>query len=97
MAKYMFLQYVDESKAPRPGTPELDQQIEAFAKYLEEVQSAGVFVNGDPCQQSAAGREGWHRRGSPDPVPDVAPLTQPFGHGWSYRSPGSCHSCPNGR
>ncbi len=55
MAKYMFLQYVDESKAPRPGTPELDQQIEAFAKYLEEVQSAGVFVNGDPCQPSAAG------------------------------------------
>ncbi len=55
MAKYMFLQYVDESKAPRPGTPELDQQIEAFAKYLEEVQAAGVFLNGDPCQPSAAG------------------------------------------
>ena len=55
MAKYMFLQYVDESKAPRPGTPELQQQIDAFARYLEEVQAAGVFLNGDPCQPSASG------------------------------------------
>lgn len=55
MAKYMFLQYVDESKAPRPGTPELQQVIDAFARYLEEVQAAGVYVGGDPCQPSAAG------------------------------------------
>ena len=55
MAKYMFLQYVDESKAPRPGSPELHQQIDAFAKYLEEVQKAGAFLNGDACQPSAAG------------------------------------------
>jgi hypothetical protein len=55
MAKYMFLQYVDESKAPRPGTPELQQQIDAFARYLEELQAAGIFLNGDPCQPSAAG------------------------------------------
>jgi hypothetical protein len=55
MAKYMFLQYVDESKAPQPGSPELNQQIDAFAKYLEEVQKAGAFLNGDACQPSAAG------------------------------------------
>ena len=54
MAKYIFLQYVDESKAPRPGSPELMQVIDAFAKYLDEVQSAGVFHDGDPCQPSAA-------------------------------------------
>ena len=54
MAKYIFLQYVDESKAPRPGTPELDAQIEAFAKYLEDVKAAGAFTDGDPCQPSAA-------------------------------------------
>ena len=47
MAKYIFLQYVDESNAPRPGTPELNQVIEAFAKYLEEVQKAGAFLYGD--------------------------------------------------
>ena len=29
MAKYLFLQYVDESKAPRPGTPEMDAEVAA--------------------------------------------------------------------
>ena len=55
MARYIFLQYVDESKAPRPGTPELHAQIDAFAKYLDDVKAAGVFKDGDPCQPSAAG------------------------------------------
>jgi len=54
MAKYIFLQYVDESKAPRPGSPELNAVIDAFAKYLEEVKAAGAFLDGDPCQSSAA-------------------------------------------
>jgi hypothetical protein len=54
MAKYIFLQYVDESKAPRPGSPELNAVIDAFAKYLDEVKAAGVFHDGDPCQPSAA-------------------------------------------
>ena len=48
MAKYMFLQYVDESKAPRPGSPELNAVIDAFAKYLDEVKAAGVYHDGDP-------------------------------------------------
>ena len=39
MARYIFLQYVDESKAPRPGSPELHAQIEAFAKYLEHLEA----------------------------------------------------------
>jgi hypothetical protein len=54
MAKYIFLQYVDESKAPRPGTPQLNAVIEAFARYLEDVKSAGVYHDGDPCQPSAS-------------------------------------------
>jgi hypothetical protein len=54
VAKYIFLQYVDESKAPRPGTPELMAQIDAFAKYLDEVKAAGAFHDGDPCQPTAA-------------------------------------------
>ncbi|HYM66596.1 MAG TPA: YciI family protein [Patescibacteria group bacterium] len=54
MAKYIFLQYLDEAKAPRPGTPELAAVIDAFAKYLEELQAAGAFHDGDPCQPSAA-------------------------------------------
>ena len=54
MAKYIFLQYVDESKAPRPGSPELNAVIDAFAKYLDDVKAAGVYHDGDPCQPSAA-------------------------------------------
>ena len=55
MARYIFLQYVDESKAPRPGSPELHAQIDAFAKYLDDVKAAGAFKEGDACQPSAAG------------------------------------------
>jgi hypothetical protein len=77
MAKYMFLQYVDESKAPRPGTPELNQQIDAFAKYLEEVQKAGAFLNGDACQQSAAGfsvtNHGGHAKTTDGPMHAQSP------------------------
>jgi hypothetical protein len=54
MANYIFLQYVDESKAPRPGTPELQAVIDAFAKYLEELQAAGVMRGGDACQPTSA-------------------------------------------
>lgn len=54
MAKYMFLQYPNESSYPRPGTPELDAQIAAYAKLFEDVSAAGVLRGGDPCQPSAA-------------------------------------------
>lgn len=54
MPKFIFLQYVEESAAPRPGTPELGAVIEAFATYLEELKAAGAFLDGDPCQPSSA-------------------------------------------
>lgn len=54
MAKYIFLQYVDESQAPRAGSPEMMAVVDAFAKYLDEVKAAGAFHDGDPCQPSAA-------------------------------------------
>ena len=55
MAKYMFLQYVDESSAPRPGSPEMEAEIKAYGKVLEDAQAAGILRGGDPCQPSAAG------------------------------------------
>ncbi|HEY8642850.1 MAG TPA: YciI family protein [Candidatus Dormibacteraeota bacterium] len=55
MPKFMMLQYVDESKAPRPGTPEMGAQIDAYAKLLEEAQAANVMRGGDACQPSGAG------------------------------------------
>jgi len=54
MAKYMFLQYVDESRTPRPGSPEMQAVIDAFATYLDDVKKAGAFLDGDPFQPSAA-------------------------------------------
>lgn len=54
MAKYIFLQYVDESKAPQPGSPQFNAVVDAFAKYLDDVKAAGVYQYGDPCQPSAA-------------------------------------------
>ncbi len=54
MAKYMFLQFPNESDYPRSGTPELDAQVAAYAKLFEDVSAAGVLRGGDPCQPSAA-------------------------------------------
>jgi hypothetical protein len=54
MPKFMFLQYVDESKAPRPGTPELDKQIAEYAQLFKDVEEAGVLRGGDPVQPSTA-------------------------------------------
>ena len=44
MARYIFLQYVDESRAPRPGSPELNAQIEAFASSVWVLASTELHV-----------------------------------------------------
>jgi hypothetical protein len=82
MAKYIFLQYVDESKAPRPGSPELNAVIDAFAKYLDEVKAAGVFHDGDPCQPSAATFsvtvQGGHAHSTDGPMHSATPWLNGF-------------------
>jgi hypothetical protein len=55
MPKFMFLQYVDESRAPKPGTPQLDREIAAYGQLFHDVEAAGVLRGGDPMQPSAAG------------------------------------------
>lgn len=55
MAKFMLLQYVDESKAPRPGTAEMEAEVAAYGQLFEEINAAGILRGGDPCQPSAAG------------------------------------------
>jgi hypothetical protein len=54
MPKFMFLQFVDESKAPRPGTPQMDAEVNAYGQLLQEANTAGILRGGDPCQPSAA-------------------------------------------
>jgi hypothetical protein len=82
MAKYIFLQYVDESKAPRPGSPELNAVIDALARYLDEVKAAGAFHDGDPCQPSAATFSvtvnGGHAHTSDGPMQPATPWLNGF-------------------
>ena len=62
--KYMFLLWEDESKMPRPGTPELDAQLAAYGAFYEKAASEKVFQNGDPLQPSSEGKTVLVRGGS---------------------------------
>jgi hypothetical protein len=62
--KYLFLLYADETRAPRPGTPEMDQQQEAYGRYYQEVSDRGVFQSGDPVQPSSTATTVRVRNGS---------------------------------
>ncbi len=62
--KYMFLLYADETAAPRPGSPELEQQMEAYGRYYEEVSQRGLFQSGDPVQPSSTATTVRVRNGS---------------------------------
>jgi hypothetical protein len=53
MSKYLFLLYADETQGPKPGSPELEQQIAAYDRYYHEVADRGLFQGGDPVQPSA--------------------------------------------
>ena len=54
MPKFMFLQYVDEANAPKPGSAAMHEEIAAYGKVMEESQSAKILRGGDPCQPSNA-------------------------------------------
>ncbi len=50
--KYLYLLYADESRAPAPGSPEMDQLLAAYGGFFEEINRAGVLRGGDPTQRS---------------------------------------------
>lgn len=82
MAKYLFLQYVDEAAAPRPGTPEMSAVVDAFATYLDELKAAGAFRDGDPCQPSAAGFSTEVREGDAATTSGPMSTTAPWLNGY---------------
>jgi hypothetical protein len=50
--KYLFLLYDNEALAPAPGSPEMQQQLQGYGAFYEEVASRGLFQSGDPVQGS---------------------------------------------
>ncbi len=62
--KFLYLLYADESQFPKPGSPELDQQQEAYGRYFEEVSQRGLVQSGDPVQPSATATTVRVRNGS---------------------------------
>jgi hypothetical protein len=51
--KYLYLLYADESGAPTPGSPDMNQLLDAYGKFFQEVSAADVLRGGDPVQPSA--------------------------------------------
>jgi hypothetical protein len=62
--KYLYLLYADESAAPAPGSPELEQQLDAYGRYYQEVSERGLFQSGDPVQPSSTATTVRVRNGS---------------------------------
>lgn len=73
--KYLYLLYADESKAPAPGTPDFEQQNQAYGRYYEEVAGRGLFQAGDPVQPSSTATTVRVRNGS------TQAASGPFGAG----------------
>ena len=66
--KYLFLLYADETHMPAPGSPEMNQELEGYNAFYEEVSTAGVLQAGDPVQGSATSTTVRVRSGSTEAV-----------------------------
>jgi hypothetical protein len=51
--KYLFLLYGNESGGPQAGSPELEEQLQAYGRFYQDVSERGMFQGGDPVQPSA--------------------------------------------
>ena len=63
--KYLFLLYEDEKSMPAPGTPALEQQLQAYGAFYEDAAARGLFQSGDPVQSSDKATTVRVRNGSP--------------------------------
>lgn len=48
--KYICLIYTDEATNPKLETPEFSAVVAAYSAFNQEVQSAGVYICGEPLQ-----------------------------------------------
>jgi hypothetical protein len=48
--QYLLLIYSDESREPKPGTPEGGAHYEAYMKFTEELQKKGLMLGANALQ-----------------------------------------------
>ena len=67
--KYLCLLYSDETQSPPPGSPEMNQILEAYGSFFGEVTAAGVMAGGDPVEASSSAVTVREREGSTQTAP----------------------------
>lgn len=67
--KYLCLLYSDETQSPPPGSPEMNQILEAYGNFFGEVTAAGVMAGGDPVEASSSAVTVREREGSTQTTP----------------------------
>jgi hypothetical protein len=50
MPKYMLLIYTDPERGPAPDSPEAQAEFQEYMAFQQDVESNGVFVNGEPLE-----------------------------------------------
>jgi hypothetical protein len=63
--KYMFLLYGDETRWTDASPEEVQQVMEAYAAFGQEVTEAGAFVSGEPLEVTSAASTVRVRDGEP--------------------------------
>jgi hypothetical protein len=64
--KYLFLLYDNEGSMPVFGTPESEQQQQAYGEFYQDATQRGIFQSGDPVQGSNTATTVRVRNGSSD-------------------------------
>ncbi|MEM7405470.1 MAG: YciI family protein [Pseudomonadota bacterium] len=51
--QYLLLIYSDEAAEPKPGTPEMEQHMQAYFTFTEEVRESGKMLGGEALEPVA--------------------------------------------